>query len=81
MTTLYLFKSLENMKDTILSFTLNGKKQTFLRRLDAFGEPIVTNIRQMARKFNMHDIPSILGKLFRKYGKDNVKDIKPIRER
>lgn len=68
------------MKDTILSFTLNGKKQTFLRRLDTFGEPIVTNIKQMARKFNKNDIPNILRKLTLKYGKDSIKDIKPIKE-
>lgn len=68
------------MKDTILSFTLNGKKNTFLRRLDTFGEPIVTNIRQMARNFNKNDIPSILRKLILKYGKENIKDIKPIKD-
>ena len=68
------------MKNTILSFTLNGKKNTFLRRLDTFGEPIVTNIRQMARKFNKNDIPSILRKLILKYGRENIKDIKPIKD-
>ena len=65
------------MKNTILSFTLNGKKNTFLRRLDTFGEPIVTNIRQMARKFNKNDIPR---KLILKYGRENIKDIKPIKD-
>ena len=68
------------MKNTILSFTLNGKKNTFLRRLDTFGEPIVTNIIQMARKFNKNDIPSILRKLILKYGRENIKDIKPIKD-
>lgn len=68
------------MKNTILSFTLNGKKNTFLRRLDTFGEPIVTNIRQMARKFNKNDIPSILRKLILKYGRKNINDIKPIKD-
>lgn len=68
------------MKNTILSFTLNGKKNTFLRRLDTFGEPIVTNIRQMARKFNKNDIPSILRKLILKYGRENIKDIKTIKD-
>ena len=68
------------MKNTILSFTLNGKKNTFLRRLDTFGEPIVTNIRQMARKFNKNDIPSILRKLILKYGRENIKDINPIKD-
>ena len=68
------------MKNTILSFTLNGKKNTFLRRLDTFGEPIVTNIRQMARKFNKNDIPSILRKLILKYGRENIKDIEPIKD-
>ena len=68
------------MKNTILSFTLNGKKNTFLRRLDTFGEPIVTNIRQMARKFNKNDIPSILRKLILKYGRESIKDIKPIKD-
>lgn len=64
------------MKNTILSFTLNGKKNTFLRRLDTFGEPIVTNIRQMARKFNKNDIPSILRKLILKYGREKHKRYK-----
>ena len=68
------------MKDTILSFSLNGKN-TFLRRMDMFGSPVITSIKKMARKFNKLELPSIIMSLYKTYGKNNIKDIKPIKEK
>lgn len=33
------------MKNTILSFSLNGKNM-FLRRMDMFGSPVITSIKK-----------------------------------
>lgn len=63
------------MKDSILKMTLGNKRNMFLRRIDAYGKPILTNIQEMARKFHKKDIPSIIRKIIATYGKDNVKDI------
>lgn len=63
------------MKDSILKMTLGNKRNMFLRRIDAYGKPILTNIQEMARKFHKKDVPSIIRKIINTYGKDNVKDI------
>ena len=66
------------MKNTILSFSLNVKNM-FLRRMDMFGSPVITSIKKMARKFNKNELPSIIISLYKTYGKNNIKDIKPIK--
>lgn len=68
------------MKDTILEFTLNGRKHTYFRRIDVFNEPLVTNNINNAKKVNESSIPKILKSLVLKYGKDNIKDFKPIKK-
>ena len=68
------------MKNTILSFSLNGKNM-FLRRMDMFGSPVITSIKKMARKFNKSELPSIIISLYKTYRKNNIKDIKPIKDK
>ena len=68
------------MKNTILSFSLNGKNM-FIRRMDMFGSPVITSIKKMARKFNKSDLPSIIISLYKTYGKNNIKDIKLIKDK
>lgn len=53
----------------------------FLRRMDMFGNPVITSIKKMARKFNKSDIPSIIISLYKTYGKNNIKDIKLIKDK
>lgn len=69
------------MKNTILEFTLNGRKHTYFRRIDIFNEPLVTNNIKNAKKVNESSIPKILKSLVLKYGKDNIKDFKPIKDK
>lgn len=67
------------MKNIILEFTLNGKKHTYLRRIDFYGEPIVTRIKENARKFDNTQIKYLISKLILKYGKNNIKDFNIIK--
>lgn len=64
------------MKDTLLEFTLNGKPHTFFRRIDFYGEPIITRIKENARRLDAKTIPQVIKKLILKYGKDSIKDFK-----
>ena len=49
--------------------------------MDMFGSPVITSIKKMARKFNKIELPSIIMSLYKTYGKNNIKDIKPIKEK
>ena len=69
------------MKDTILEFTLNGRKHTYFRRIDVFNESLVTNNINNAKKISESAIPNILKSLVLKYGKDNIKDFNPIKDK
>lgn len=62
-----------------LSFTLNGRKNTFFRRFDLFGKPLITTNVNSARNVKESDVSNILKKLINEYGKDNIKDVKPIK--
>ena len=53
----------------------------FLRRMDMFGSPVITSIKKMARKFNKNELPSIIISLYKTYGKNNIKDINPIKDK
>lgn len=53
----------------------------FLRRMDMFGSPVITSIKKMARKFNKRELPNIIISLYKTYGKNNIKDIKPIKDK
>lgn len=68
------------MKDTIIEFTLNNKKHTYYRRLDIADKPLVTTNINNARKVNKQDVVPIVRKLFKEYGKDNIKNINLIKD-
>ena len=73
----YIYQPMDNNAKIKLSFTLNNRKNTFLRRMDIYGEPITTTNESMARAFKQKDVPYLLKKLITKYGKENIKDINP----
>lgn len=73
----YIYPHMDNNAKIKLSFTLNNRKNTFLRRMDIYGEPITTTNESMARAFKQKDVPYLLKKLITKYGKENIKDINP----
>lgn len=49
--------------------------------MDMFGNPVITSIKKMARNFNKSDLPSIIISLYKTYGKNNIKDIKLIKDK
>lgn len=66
------------MKKVILEFSLNGRKHTYYRRTTIFGEALTTTNRNSAKKIKESDVPNIVKKLVKQFGKDNIDDIKPI---
>ena len=66
------------MKKVILEFSLNGRKHTYYRRTTIFVEALTTTNRNSAKKIKESDIPNIVKKLVKQFGKDNIDDIKPI---
>ena len=67
------------MNKVILEFTCNGHKHTFFKRVSIFGEAVTTNNKESARPIKEQDLPSIVKKLIEQFGKDNIKDINPIK--
>lgn len=67
------------MRKVILEFTLNGRKHTYFRRLDVYGEAVTTTNKDSAHLIRESDVPGVVKALVAKYGKDNVKDINPIK--
>lgn len=49
--------------------------------MDMFGSPVITPIKKMARKFNKLELPIIIMSLYKTYGKNNIQDIKPIKDK
>ena len=49
--------------------------------MDMFGSPVIKKKKKMARKFNKNELPSIIISLYKTYGKNNIKDIKPIKDK
>ena len=62
-------------KDAILEFTLNGKKHTFMRRIDPFGNPVTTTNPNNAKPFPTNKLNDVLSILIKTYGNDNIRDI------
>ena len=63
-----------------LEFTFKGRKNTYFRRIDVFGKPVTTNNKNSARLIKEDDVPTIIKKLIIEYGKDSIRDIKPIKD-
>lgn len=66
------------MKKVILEFSLNGRKHTYYRRTTIFGEALTTTNKNSAKKIKESEIPNIVKKLVKQFGKDNIDDVKPI---
>ena len=62
-----------------LQFTLNGRKNTYLRRMDMFGKPLTTTNINSARGIKENEVKEYIRELYKEYGRDNVCDIKPIK--
>lgn len=74
---MYFFKS--NMDKVKLEFTLNGRKKTYLRRLDMYGKPLTTTNINSARGVKENEVPQYLKILYLEYGKNNIQDINIIK--
>jgi len=66
------------MKDTIIEFTLNGRKHTYYRRKTFLDEAIVTTNINNAKKLNKQDVLETI-KLLKKQFNENITDIKIIK--
>lgn len=62
-----------------LEFTFKGRKNTYFRRIDLFGKPLITTNVNSAKLIKESEVPTILKKMIKEYGKDNITDIKPIK--
>ena len=62
-----------------LEFTFKGRKNTYIRRIDLFGKPLITTNVNSAKLIKESEVPTILKKMIKEYGKDNITDIKPIK--
>lgn len=67
------------MEKVKLSFTLNGRKNTYLRRMDIYGKLLTTTNINSARGIKENELPLYIKKLYLEYGKENIQDIKPIK--
>ena len=67
------------MNKVILEFTCNGHKHTFFKRFSIFGEAVTTNNKDSARGVKEQDVPKVVKKLIEQFGKDNIKDVNPIK--
>jgi hypothetical protein len=67
------------MEKVKLEFTLNGRKKTYLRRMDIYGKPLTTTNINSARGVKENEVPQYIKKLYLEYGKDNVQDINIIK--
>jgi hypothetical protein len=68
------------MDKVILEFTLNGRKHTYLRRIDLYGTPVTTTNKHSARKIKQTDVPNTIKLLIKEYGKNNVTDFNTIKD-
>jgi hypothetical protein len=67
------------MNKVILEFTLNGRKHTYLRRIDFYGKPLTTTNIHSAKPIKENEIKRHVNKLIMEYGKNNITDINPIK--
>lgn len=67
------------MEKVKLEFTLNGRKKTYLRRMDIYGKPLTTTNINSARGVKENEVPQYIKKLYLEYGKNNVQDINIIK--
>jgi hypothetical protein len=63
------------MNKVILEFTCKGHKHTFFKRVSIFGEAVTTNNKASARPIKEQEVPGIINKLYKQFGKENVTDV------
>ena len=63
-----------------LSFTLNGRKNTYLRRIDMYGKPLTTTNINSARKFKDTEVKGIVKLLMKEWGKNGIKDLNVLKD-
>jgi hypothetical protein len=68
------------MSKVKLEFTFKGIKNTYFRRMDIFGKPLITTNVNSAKLIKEGDVPAILKKMIMEYGKESITDVKPIKE-
>jgi hypothetical protein len=68
------------MSKVKLEFTFKGRKNTYFRRIDVFGKPLVTTNVNSAKLIKEGDVSAILKKMIMEYGKESITDVKPIKE-
>lgn len=68
------------MNKVKLEFTLNGRKNTYFRRLDNYNKPLTTTNINSARLIKESEVPNIVKRLIIEYGKNNIKDIKKLKD-
>ena len=68
------------MNKVIIEFTLNGRKNTYYRRTDLYGTPLITTNVNSAKKVKESDAKGIIAQLIKEHGKNNVTDINLIKE-
>ena len=68
------------MSKVKLEFTFKGRKNTYFRRIDVFGKPLVTTNVNSAKLIKEGDVLAILKKMIMEYGKESITDVKPIKE-
>lgn len=62
-----------------LEFTFKGRKNTYFRRVDVFGKPLVTTNVNSAKLIKESEVPAIIKKIIMEYGKESITDVKPIK--
>lgn len=67
------------MNKVKLEFTLNGRKNTYFRRMDIYGKPLTTTNINSARSVKENEVKQYIKKLYLEYGKDNIQDINIIK--
>ena len=68
------------MNKVILEFTLNGRKNTYLRRIDMFGKPLTTTNKNSAKHLKESEVKNTVALLIKEYGKDNITDVNIIKD-
>lgn len=63
----------------ILEFTYKGRRNTYFRRIDAFGQPLTTTNKNSAKQIKLEHTEKIVHTIIEKLGKTNVKDVKVIK--
>lgn len=68
------------MNKVILEFTYKGRKHTYLRRIGMYGDVVTTTNVNSAKRIKEKDAKDAIAQIFIKLGKDNVDNVKVIKD-